>query len=52
MALLSHCPHGVTARLNLRNRYVDGLALEATKQDTVVVLRICVLLRFLGRKAA
>ena len=38
--------------LNLRNRYVHGLALEATKQDTVVVLRICVLLRFLGRKAA
>ena len=38
--------------LNLRNRYVHGLALEATKRDTVVVLRICVLLRFLGRKAA
>ena len=38
--------------LNLRNRYVHGLALEAMKQDTVVVLRICVLLRFLGRKVA
>ena len=37
--------------LNLRNRYVHGLALGAMKQDTVVVLRICVLLRFLGRKA-
>ena len=38
--------------LNLRNRYVHRLALESTKQDTVVVLRICVLLWLLGRKAA
>ncbi len=38
--------------LNLRNRYVHGLAAETKRQDTVVVLRICVLLRFLSRKDA
>ena len=38
--------------LNLRKRYVHGLAAETKRQDTVVVLRICVLLRFLGHEGA
>ena len=38
--------------LNLRNRYVHGLATTATKQDAAIVLRICVLLRFMDREGA
>ena len=35
--------------LNLRNRYAHGLVATATKQDAVVVLRICALLRSFAR---
>ena len=38
--------------LNLRNRYVHGLARTATKRDAAIVLRICVLLRCMGREGA
>ena len=41
-----------TPGLNLRNRYVHGLVRTATKQDAVVVLRICAMLRLFGDKTA